>query len=56
MACISTGPGFITVHGGVLSGLTLLTSEQMEKIWSGVGPESGPASVSSEQLKMGQFK
>lgn len=33
MACISTKASYITVHSGVLSGLTLLTSEQMEIIW-----------------------
>lgn len=30
MACISNKASCITVHSGVLSGLTLLTSEQME--------------------------
>lgn len=38
MACISTKASCITVHSGVLSGLTLLTSEQMEIIWEGVRP------------------
>lgn len=44
-ACISTKASYITVHGGVLSGLTLLTSEQMEIIWQGVRPENGLANI-----------
>lgn len=51
MACISTKVSYITVHSGVLSGLTLLTSEQMEIIWRGVRPENGLASILLSQAR-----
>lgn len=47
--CISTKASYITVHRGVLSGLTLLTSEQMEIICYGERPENGLASISLSQ-------
>lgn len=59
MGCISTKASCSTVHSGVLSGLSLLTSEQMEIIWEDVRPENGLASIFLSQacsLKWGNAK